>query len=133
MFMCMELMDLGSLETIRRQLPRGIFPEAIIGKMTVQLVTGLAYLYDTFKVVHRDIKPSNILINSSGSVKLCDFGVSGQLMDSIARTYVGTNSYMAPERVLGDPYTVRSDVWSLGLTLVEFATGRHPYRLEDGT
>ncbi|KAF0991498.1 hypothetical protein HZS_974 [Henneguya salminicola] len=75
----------------------------------------------------KDIKPSNILLNSSGEVKICDFGVSGKLIDSMANTFVGTRSYMAPERLQGTKYSVRSDIWSLGILLVELVTGRYPY------
>lgn len=59
-------------------------------------------------------------------MKLCDFGVSGQLIDSLANSFVGTRSYMAPERLTGEQYNTLSDVWSLGLSLVELATGRYP-------
>ncbi|KNC73887.1 hypothetical protein SARC_13554, partial [Sphaeroforma arctica JP610] len=55
---------------------------------------------------------------------VCDFGVSGQLVNSIANTFVGTRSYMAPERLLGGPYAVQSDIWSLGLSIMEMAIGR---------
>ena len=63
---------------------------------------------------------------------MCDFGISGKLVDSIAKTRdAGCRPYMAPERI--DPqrargYDVRSDVWSLGITLIEISTGRFPYR-----
>lgn len=77
--------------------------------------------------MHRDIKPSNILINSRGSIKLCDFGVSGELVNSIADTFVGTSTYMAPERIQGEKYTVKSDVWSFGLTIMELAIGKFPF------
>uniref|UniRef100_A0A672JW20 mitogen-activated protein kinase kinase n=1 Tax=Sinocyclocheilus grahami TaxID=75366 RepID=A0A672JW20_SINGR len=73
-----------------------------------------------------DVKPSNILVNSRGEIKLCDFGVSGQLIDSMANSFVGTRSYMSPERLQGTHYSVQSDVWSMGLSLVELAIGRYP-------
>lgn len=77
--------------------------------------------------MHRDIKPSNILVNSKGHIKLCDFGVSGELVNSVADTFVGTSTYMAPERIQGDKYTVKSDVWSFGLSIMELAIGKFPF------
>lgn len=59
-------------------------------------------------------------------MKLCDFGVSGHLTDSMANSFVGTRSYMAPERLTGEQYNILSDVWSVGLSLVELTTGRYP-------
>lgn len=86
--------------------------------------------------MHRDIKPSNILVNSRGYIKLCDFGVSGELVNSVADTFVGTSTYMAPERIQGEKYTVKSDVWSFGLTIMEMAIGKFPFdaseHLSDG-
>jgi mitogen-activated protein kinase kinase len=77
--------------------------------------------------MHRDIKPSNILVNSRGNIKLCDFGVSSELEGSVADTFVGTGTYMAPERIQGAQYTIKSDVWSFGLTLMELAIGKFPF------
>ena len=77
--------------------------------------------------MHRDIKPSNVLVNSRGHIKLCDFGVSGELVNSIADTFVGTSTYMAPERIQGSKYSIKSDVWSVGLTIMELAIGRFPF------
>ena len=50
------------------------------------------------------------------------------MIDSIARTYVGTNAYMAPERVVGEPYTIKSDIWSFGISILELAIGEFPYK-----
>ncbi|XP_031623286.1 dual specificity mitogen-activated protein kinase kinase dSOR1-like [Contarinia nasturtii] len=121
---CMEYMDGGSLDFILKRVIR--IPEPILGKITLAVLKGLSYLRDKHAIMHRDVKPSNILVNSCGEIKLCDFGVSGQLIDSMANTFVGTRSYMAPERLLGDHYSVQSDIWSLGMSLIEMAIGVYP-------
>lgn len=125
----MEYMDGNSLDAILKKTAR--IPEYILGKLTVSVLKGLTYLRDSLKVMHRDIKPSNILVNSRGEIKICDFGVSVQLIDSIAQSFVGTRHYMAPERLHGQQYTVHSDIWSLGLTLVELALGVYPIPQHD--
>jgi mitogen-activated protein kinase kinase len=99
----------------------------VLGKIAEAVLGGLAYLYSAHRIMHRDLKPSNILVNSKGSIKLCDFGVSSELEGSIAETFVGTGTYMAPERIQGSPYTVKSDVWSVGLSLMELAIGKFPF------
>jgi serine/threonine protein kinase len=68
-----------------------------------------------------DMKPSNVLVNTEGRVKLCDLGVSRELQNTIAQaqTYVGTCVYMAPEKLAGEQYTIQSDIWSFGLTILE--------------
>ncbi|CAH8661581.1 unnamed protein product [Heterobilharzia americana] len=122
--LCMEYMDGGSLDIVL--LHAGRIPEPIVAKILYSVIRGLVYLREALHIIHRDVKPSNILVNRTGDVKLCDFGVSGQLIDSLANSFVGTRSYMAPERLTGEQYNTLSDVWSLGLSLVELATGRYP-------
>ncbi|TFK65201.1 kinase-like protein, partial [Pluteus cervinus] len=122
---CMEFMDKGSFESIYKKI--GPIDIQVVSKVAHSVLEGLTYLYDVHRIIHRDIKPSNILCNSEGQIKLCDFGVSGELINSIANTFVGTSTYMSPERIQGAEYSVKSDVWSLGITLVELAHGRFPF------
>uniref|UniRef100_A0AAR2JSK3 mitogen-activated protein kinase kinase n=1 Tax=Pygocentrus nattereri TaxID=42514 RepID=A0AAR2JSK3_PYGNA len=133
-WICMELMS-TSFDKFYKYVYCSlddVIPEEILGKITLATVKALNHLKENLKIIHRDIKPSNILLDRNGNIKLCDFGISGQLVDSIAKTRdAGCRPYMAPERI--DPsasrqgYDVRSDVWSLGITLYELATGRFPY------
>eukprot|EP00128_Syssomonas_multiformis_P018141 Colp12_sorted_trinity150504_noHs@12349 len=120
---CMEFMDGGSLDAAYKKT---IISEDILGKIAISVLRGLIYLREAHKIIHRDVKPSNILVNSAGEIKICDFGVSGELINSMANSFVGTRSYMAPERLQGAGYSVQSDVWSLGLSLIEMAVGRFP-------
>lgn len=130
-FYCIEFMDAGSLENLYDG-PSSV-PEDVLARMAHQTVKGLNFLKEHLQIMHRDVKPTNILVNRKGEVKLCDFGVSGQLEKSLAKTNIGCQSYMAPERIKGESlsmpstYTVASDVWSLGLTIVECTMGVYPY------
>lgn len=119
-------MDGGSLENVIHKV--GSIPEHVLANMTYQILYGLSYLKKE-KRVHRDIKPSNVLINSQGQVKVSDFGIAAELRSSIAMcgTFVGTFKYMSPERIQRKPYSYSSDIWSLGIVLLETATGRYPY------
>ncbi|CAI4221188.1 unnamed protein product [Auanema sp. JU1783] len=121
---CMEYMDGLSLDIVLKKVGR--LPEKFVGRISVAVIRGLSYLKEEIKILHRDVKPSNMLVNSSGDIKLCDFGVSGMLIDSMANSFVGTRSYMAPERLTGSHYSIHSDIWSVGLSLVELLIGRYP-------
>ena len=118
----------SSLDRISRDF--GPVRVDVLGKIAEATLGGLTYLYIKHHIMHRDIKPSNILVNSKGNIKLCDFGVSGELVNSVADTFVGTSTYMAPERIQGEKYTVKSDVWSFGLTIMELAIGKFPFESE---
>jgi mitogen-activated protein kinase kinase len=138
-YICMEFMDGGSIDKLYGD---GI-PENVLRKITFSTTMGLKSLKEDHNIIHRDIKPTNILMNTRGQIKICDFGVSGNLVASIAKTNIGCQSYMAPERIssggvamAGNPggtYSVQSDIWSLGLTIIECALGRYPYPPETYT
>lgn len=134
-YICMEFMDGGSIDKLYGD---GV-PEGVLRKITLATTQGLKSLKDEHNIIHRDVKPTNILMNTQGQIKICDFGVSGNLVASIAKTNIGCQSYMAPERISsggiaqaganpgGGTYSVQSDIWSLGLTIIECALGRYPY------
>jgi len=83
------------------------------------------YFHHERGIIHRDLKPSNILINHRGEVKISDFGVSAIISSSSGQrdTFIGTRTYMAPERINGCKHGYTSDIWSLGLVILECATG----------
>jgi len=124
----MKFCEGGSLEAVGKQIKeRGaVVGEMIVARIAEGVLQGLAYLHSK-KTIHRDIKPPNILLDHDGVVKLSDFGVSGELVDSLAGTFTGTSMYMAPERISGRDYTIRSDVWSMGISLLELAQNRFPF------
>lgn len=132
-WICMEVMD-TSLDKFYLKVHKAgrTIPEDILGKIAFAVVSALHYLQSNLQVIHRDVKPSNVLINRKGQVKMCDFGISGYLVDSVAKTMdAGCKPYMAPERINPEKnasgYDIKSDVWSLGITMIELATGKFPY------
>jgi mitogen-activated protein kinase kinase len=130
----MEFCEGGSLDSVYREVKKlgGRTGEKVLGKVAEGVLNGLTYLHG-HRIIHRDIKPSNILLCRNGQVKLCDFGVSGEFgTKGDANTFIGTSYYMAPERITGQSYTITSDVWSLGVTLLEVAQHRFPFPA-DGT
>lgn len=127
----LEYMDGGSLADFLKTVRT--IPEAYLAAIFKQVLQGLMYLHHEKRVIHRDLKPSNILINHRGEVKISDFGVSAIIASSSAQrdTFTGTFNYMAPERISGQKHGYMSDIWSLGLVMLECATGNFPYPSPD--
>jgi|UniRef100_A0A7S4G103 mitogen-activated protein kinase kinase 1 len=122
----LELMDGSLLDAIAHMQT---IPETVLRGITRQVLHGLFYLHKNRHVVHRDVKPSNLLFARNGSIKITDFGISAALQGTQfhARSFVGTVLYMSPERLAGCDYSYPADIWSLGLTLIQLASGKHPY------
>jgi serine/threonine protein kinase len=117
--MVLELMNRGSLKDLiqRQSAP---LSERIIAPIAYQMLHGLSFLHK-YRMLHRDLKPENVLVHSDGSVKLCDFGTSTLGEQSLNVTVLGTTKFMAPERLRGRQYGRPSDIWSLGLVVLDLS------------
>ncbi len=126
-FLVMDLVDGRSLAAFCRG--NGI-PGHRVAHVGAELACVLAHVHEQ-GIVHRDVKPSNILIGRDGVVRLADFGIARTLGDTSSPTgsgtTTGTAAYIAPEQVRGEAVTPASDVYSLGLVLLEALTGRRAY------
>lgn len=125
----LEFMDRGSLRDLNKRLRGEGVPPDHMSCVSSQIMEGLNFLHAR-RVLHRDIKPENILHNKEGEVKLTDFGIAKDLDATLAMagTFVGTTTYMSPERCLGEEYSFASDVWSVGLVIYELASGSYPFK-----
>lgn len=129
LWLVMEYMAGGSLKDMVDEV--GPFNEDAIAEVMKALCRGLEYIHRERKL-HRDIKAANILLTADGDVKLADFGVAGQMTNTLRQrnTYVGSPFWMAPEVIQRSQYDHTADIWSVGITAIELARGRPPYHDE---
>lgn len=127
----LEYVPGGSISSLLRKF--GSLPEHLVRLYTKQILQGLRYLH-SHKIIHRDIKGANILVDNKGVIKLADFGASKKLEGLASHGDVaslkGTIYWMAPEVIRQSGYGRQADIWSLGCTVIEMATGRPPWSSE---
>lgn len=112
--------------TLRQLINDGPLRPAVVARLGSRLAETLAYIHSR-QIVHRDIKPSNVLLDSSGTGYLADFGIAALIGSArLTRTghCVGTAAYLAPEQVSGAGPHPAADIYSLALVLLECLTGR---------
>jgi serine/threonine protein kinase len=126
------VMELVSGETLADRIARGPLDEAATRQIGGEVLDALAAAHAR-GVLHRDIKPANVLLSDEGTAKVADFGIAKAIHpspDSVQHTtemVLGTPGYLAPERAEGQPATVRSDLWAVGVLLYEALSGKRPF------
>jgi eukaryotic-like serine/threonine-protein kinase len=135
-------------ETLGARLGRGPLTEEQISRYAIQILDGLDKAHRK-GITHRDLKPGNIMLTGDGRAKVLDFGLAKEVEPAEASnnnrdaptldfateygTPVGTYAYMSPEQALGRQIDPRSDLFSVGVTLYEMATGTRPFKGRTGT
>ena len=125
----LEYVPGGSIASLLSKF--GSFTESVLRVYTKQILLGLEFLH-THQIMHRDIKGANILVDNTGVVKLADFGASKKIedlvtMDSGFKSIKGTPYWMAPEVIKQTGHGRQADIWSVGCTVIEMATGKPPW------
>jgi len=125
----MEYANLGNLQSLISTY--GKLEEQTLVVYLRQILKGIDYLHKN-KVIHRDLKPSNILLTNEVEVKLSDFGCSFQMEGSQTKedlviSFKGSIPYMAPELLVETHLSRKGDIWSIGCTVLEMATGVPPW------
>jgi len=130
----MEHISGGTIASLLKKF--GKFDESVFRRYTSQIIDAVTYLHSN-NVVHRDIKGSNLMVTNSGLIKLIDFGTAKKTTEDLVTPLSamkldycikGTPYWMAPEvvQMAGEP-TCKADIWSVGCTVYEMATGAPPY------
>jgi len=129
----MEFADDGDLETkiVKMRKEGGMFNESLIWSYSIQMIEGLKALHDK-KIMHRDIKSANIfLVKDKHQCKIGDMNVSKVIKEKVLRTQTGTPYYASPEVWRDEPYSYKSDLWSIGCVIYELCALRPPFKGKD--
>jgi serine/threonine-protein kinase len=125
-FLSMEYIEGEDLDSLLRRIGR--LPADKAAEIGVQICLGLAAIHDG-GVLHRDLKPANLMLDARGRVRIADFGLASLAEDRLEQGMVmGTPAYMAPEQLIAEGVSIRSDLYALGLILYKLLTGRPAYK-----
>ncbi|MFT3876053.1 MAG: Stk1 family PASTA domain-containing Ser/Thr kinase [Propioniciclava sp.] len=129
-YIVMELVEGRTLREILRE-GRPILPRRAL-EFTVGVLDALAYSHRA-GIVHRDIKPANVMLTSSGTIKVMDFGIARAVSDTSSTmtqtaAVIGTAQYLSPEQARGERVDSRSDIYSAGCLMYELLVGRPPFQ-----
>jgi serine/threonine protein kinase len=131
LFIVMEFLPCGTLVDYTNR--RMKLSEPLAQSMFSQLVSAVSHLHFISHVIHRDIKTENVLLDKHKNVRLVDFGLSEEIA-SPDQSFVercGSPAYISPEIFRGEPYTVKSDIWSLGVILYAITHGTLPFEVAE--
>lgn len=129
-YLIMEYVEGENLEALLRRA--GALPLSECRRITLGVLDALSFMHRQ-GIIHRDIKPSNIMITNTGQIKVTDFGIAkatGEKGLTRTGTQLGTVWYMSPEQIRGAPVNAGSDIYALGVTLFQMATGEVPFHSE---
>ena len=130
----LEYISGGSVGSCLRK--HGKFEESVVRSLTRQVLEGLAYLHQE-GILHRDLKADNILLDTDGTCKITDFGISKRsdniYGNDVTNSMQGSVFWMAPEvvRSQGLGYSAKIDIWSLGCVVLEMFAGKRPWSREE--
>jgi len=119
--------------TLAEMLAEGTMEPTIVAHAGVQVCDALQYAHQRFGLVHRDVTPRNVIVDANGHARLLDFGIAARADGTGTGEVFGSPGYMSPEQALGEPVTPQSDIFSLGLVLLEAVTGTPVYLRDTAT
>ncbi|KAJ3280638.1 camp-dependent protein kinase catalytic subunit [Blyttiomyces sp. JEL0837] len=123
LYMVLEYIDGGDLFSYLRRVQR--FGEEDAKFYVAEVLISLQYLHSE-NIVYRDLKPENILLDTTGHIKLADFGFA-KIVRHSTQSFCGTPDYIAPEIIANKPYKMAVDWWSLGVLIFELTSGKTPF------
>lgn len=129
LYMVSDFCPGGNLRTLLTRQRKGRLSEEKARKLMSQIVLALEHVH-SHNVIYRDLKPENVLLSADGDIRLCDFGLSKVLSTGRfgrTRSFCGSTSYMSPQVVSSKPYSIATDLWSLGALFYRILVGCAPF------